>query len=56
MTEYFSPGRALPVRLSVCVCVCVCMSVCRSLLSKHYLVDFDETSTTFSYKKKLDDT
>ena len=28
MTEYFSPERALSVRLYVCVCVCVCVYVC----------------------------
>ena len=27
MTEYFSPERALSVRLYVCVYVCVCVSV-----------------------------
>ena len=33
MTEYFSPERALSVRLYVCmyVCVCVCMYVCVSV-------------------------
>ena len=40
MTEYFSPERALSVRVYVCV------SVCHSLLFEHYSVDFDETWTT----------
>ena len=31
MTEYFSPERALSVRLCVCVCMCVCMCVCVSV-------------------------
>ena len=31
MTEYFSPERALSVRVYVCVCVCVCLSVCLSV-------------------------
>ena len=41
MTEYFSPERALSVRLYVCVCMCVC----HSLLFEHYSADFDETCT-----------
>ena len=27
MTEYFSPERALSVRVYVCMCVCVCVCV-----------------------------
>ena len=48
MTEYFSPERALSVRVyvCVCVCVCVCVSVCHSLLFENYSADFDETWTT----------
>ena len=42
MTEYFSPERALSVRLYVCVCVGY------SLLFEHYSADFDETWTTWS--------
>jgi len=45
MTEYFSPERALSVRLSVC------LSVCHSLLFEHYSGDFDEIWTTWSYHK-----
>ena len=51
MTEYFSPERALSVRLyvcvyvCVCVCMCVCMCVCHSLLFENYTADFDETWT-----------
>ena len=41
MTEYFSPERALSVRLSVR----------HSLLFENYLADFDETWTKWSYKK-----
>ena len=44
MTEYFSPERALSVRVYVCV------SVCHSLLFEHYSVEFDETLTTWSYQ------
>ena len=41
MTEYFSPKRALSLRLYVC----------HSLLFGHYSSDFDETWTTWSYQK-----